>query len=499
MADQRIQLIITAQDRASRTLGKVSAQTSKLAGVTSSLKGAVLGLGAAYIGIKGLEFALKGTIGAAVRWESAFAGVKKTVDGTKEEMKALNKQLQIMATEIPGTAEELARIAELGGQLGVGISDMEKFVDTIAKISIATNLTLEDASTAFARFSNIMGTPLDQIDRMGSVVVQLGNNFATTEAEIASMALRVAGVGNVIGLTEADVLGLSTAMLSVGVRAEAGGSAISRSMIKIQEAVSEGGESMEMFAQVSGLSSEDFVKQWKTAPITVLLAFVDGLAKAQKEGGDLTAIIDLLGITEIRERDNLLRLAGAQDLTSRAVKTANEEWEKNNALQEEAAKRADTTSEQWKLLKENVAKLGRELGTVFIPILRQIISDMLEWIETIKIVFGALKNLFNFLKRNIKQAASGVAEDIRGGIGAVRGLGGSISTRLGFAHGGIVPGPIGSPVPAIVHGGERIIPAGRSGGAGIVINMQSPVFLDEFAASKFGDELVKILKNNLLL
>jgi len=34
--------------------------------------------------------------------------------------------------------------------------------------------------------------------------------------------------------------------------------------------------------------------------------------------------------------------------------------------------------------------------------------------------------------------------------------------RIRFEHGGIVPGPIGRPIPAIVHGGEMIIPPGKA-------------------------------------
>ena len=36
--------------------------------------------------------------------------------------------------------------------------------------------------------------------------------------------------------------------------------------------------------------------------------------------------------------------------------------------------------------------------------------------------------------------------------------------KPGFAMGGVVPGPIGAPVPALLHGGERVLRSGQSGG-----------------------------------
>jgi hypothetical protein len=38
---------------------------------------------------------------------------------------------------------------------------------------------------------------LGNIDRLGATIVDLGNNFATTEADIVNFASRIAGAGNI--------------------------------------------------------------------------------------------------------------------------------------------------------------------------------------------------------------------------------------------------------------------------------------------------------------
>ena len=71
----------------------------------------------------------------------------------------------------------------------------------------------------------------------------------------------------------------------------------------------------------------------------------------------------------------------------------------------------------------------------------------------------------------------------------------NVGNVLGFAEGGVVPGPIGTPVPAIVHGGETVIPSGRSIGNNITIN--NPVLLDDTMLSKLSSELGRMLRNDL--
>ena len=62
-----------------------------------------------------------------------------------------------------------------------------------------------------------------------------------------------------------------------------------------------------------------------------------------------------------------------------------------------------------------------------------------------------------------------------------------------FQHGGIVPGPVGAPQMALVHGGETVIPAG-GGMGGVTINFTEPVFFDrEDTMNRFVDKISKTL------
>ena len=173
----------------------------------------------------------------AIEYESAFTGVRKTVNASEEEFKSLEGSLKSLAGETGITFVELSKIGELGGQLGVGIEDLDKFTETVAKLGATTNLSVEEAATSFARIANVTGEPLSKIDKLGSVVVELGNNFATTEAEIVAITQRLSSAGTVAGVASQDLFAIGTALTSVGIQSEAGGTAVSRALLDINKAV----------------------------------------------------------------------------------------------------------------------------------------------------------------------------------------------------------------------------------------------------------------------
>jgi TP901 family phage tail tape measure protein len=303
----------------------------------------------------------------AMKWETAWTGVTKTVDGSEQEMAALEGQLRSLAKTLPSTHEEIAAVAEAAGQLGVERESVAKFTKTMIDLGETTNLTAQDAATGLARFSNIMGTSISDVDRLGSVIVGLGNNFETTEAEILAMSMRIAGTGRQIGLTEGEVMGLATALSSVGIEAEAGGTAISQVMKRIQTAVSDGGEQLEKFARVAGVTGPEFARIFGSDAAGALDMFVTGLGNVSATGGDTLATLNELEFTQIRQSDALLRLSAASGKVTQAMEQGNAEWAVNNALQEEAAKRYATSEAKMKIAGNALRDNAIDIGAVVLP------------------------------------------------------------------------------------------------------------------------------------
>lgn len=307
---------------------------------------------------------------ASMDFESAITGVAKTTDLTDEELADMSDAIKAMSTEIPASTTEIAAVAEAAGQLGIQKDALLDFTRVMTMLGTATNMTAEDAATALARFANITGMSADNYDRLGAVIVDLGNNFATTESEITQMGTRLASGGRLAGLTEPQIMALAAAMSSVGIEAEAGGTAMTQTLNAIEKAVATGEDSLQSFADVAGMSADSFAEMWNTDVLGALTAFIRGLGSLDEQGESAVLVLEDLGLTGIRQSNMLKSLALAADQMDSAVQTANTAWDENIALTNEANKRYATTQSKLDMMQNAYNNLKVAVGDAFTPALR---------------------------------------------------------------------------------------------------------------------------------
>ena len=317
----------------------------------------------------------------AIDFENNFADVLKTVDGTDEQLNKIKQDIIDMTTvginghsAIPQTTAELTELAAAGGQLGIQTENISSFTETMAMMGSATNLAGEEGAKTLARFMNVANVSQGEVQNLGSSIVDLGNHFATTEAEIAAMAQRMGATGTAVGISAQDILAYSTALSSLGVEAEAGGSSISRIWMDIQTQVSTGGDLLSDFAKVSGKTTKEFAEGWKNDASGTFKDFVDGLSKSK----DLVGTLKNLGFDNIRDLQALQKLAGPQgiQLLNDALQRSNNAWSENTALVNEFENKAGTTASQIQVMKNNLVEAGRSLGETFLPTINNGVTDI---------------------------------------------------------------------------------------------------------------------------
>ena len=328
-----------------------------LNGITSSATTAGAAIVATFATITVAASAAAAEIGMA--YESAFAGVKKTVNETASITYAdISTEIRNMAkNDMPAAASSISAVAEAAGQLGIATKDITNFSEVMINLGEATNLSADIAASSLAKFANITQMDASNYENLGSTIVALGNNFATTEADIVSMSMRLASAGTTAKMSETDILGFSTAMSSVGIEAEAGGSAMSTFIKRMQTAV-ETGEGLEDFAEIAGMTAEAFTNLWNSNAAGAVTAFIGNLNNVEQHGRSAVQILDEMGMTEIRLSNTLLALANSGDLMTRAINLSNEAWEENVALSEEVEKRYATTESIMNITKNNLADIG---------------------------------------------------------------------------------------------------------------------------------------------
>lgn len=388
-ANQTIRIDVIARAN-TQQLRKASREIRSLGSAANASAGQAVG-GMAVLGkasqaagtalIAGVGVGLALSAKAAIDFESSFAGVRKTVDASEGQFANLAQTLKDLSLDIPVNVNELARIAELGGQLGVGVGGLEEFTEVIAKLGATTNLEIDEAATSMARFANIMGTSENDFDRVGSTVVDLGNNFATTEHEIFTFGTRLAGIGVTIGATEADILGLAAAFTSLGEPAERGATAVQRTFIAMLSAVDGGGPKLEMFAEIVGVTADEFARMFEEDPTETFIRFERGLDRINDTGGNTTDVLKALGLGSQRTIGLLLKGAAGWEVLDDAVRTANQAYRDNVALDEEAEKRFETTASKIQILANAFRVLAIDIGDKTLGPITEIVEAMKGMLE----------------------------------------------------------------------------------------------------------------------
>lgn len=358
----------------------------------------------------------------AIDFENNFADVRKTVDGTDEQLNKIKQDIIDMTTvginghsAIPQTTAELTELAAAGGQLGITVENISGFTETMAMIESATNLAGEEGAKTLARFMNVTGTAQSEIQNVGSAIVDLGNHSATTEAEIAAMAQRMGKYSKTVGISAADTLGYSAALSSLGVEAQLGGSAIGRTWLSIETAVAKGGNSLKAFAKYAGVSANEFKQKWNTDPTGAFNGLLEGLNASE----NLTLALQELGIDNTQDIQVMQALVNSVDKVKESVQRSNNAWSENTALVNEFENKAGTTASQIQVMKNNLVEAGRSLGETFLPTINNGVTDIKNFAQGIsKMSDGQKQALITTGKWVIGLGAAGKATS-----GVIKGIG----------------------------------------------------------------------------
>lgn len=399
-----------------RGIGRVGKGVGQL-GVGLARAGTILGVAVA----TGVAAATR----AAIDYEDAFAGVRKTVDATEPELQALSLAFREMATTIPIAATEFARIGELGGALGIAPENLAEFTRTVALLGVTTNVATDDAATALGQLSNVLNLTADDYDNFASTLVDLGNKGASTESAILEITRRAGSSARLIDLAADATLGWSAAVANLGDNPELAGTALQMFFQKSLETVSNGGAKLKLFAEVAGTTGKAFKKAFAKDSSAALQTFIAGLSKLPKDQR-LAVVQDLFGKRTGLTR-TILGLADSYDKNLvPALNNAGTAWEQNTALAEESRKRFETVRSSVSLLKNNLIEAAMVLGEGVAPAIGRAATKLAEFLRNAE-NRAALKAL----GEDIGKAIDGI--DWARLFQSVKGLGAAIKPALAVA------------------------------------------------------------------
>lgn len=343
-------------------------------------------------------------IDAANDIDSAYRDMRKTVNGTEEDFEALRQAAVDFSTTHVTSADQILAIQAIGGELGVAVDDLETFATTVSNLEVATDLDADEAATALGQLDNIMSDLNGStMPAFSDALVRLGNNGASTESQIVEIAKRIGAMGSIVGMSTPEVLAWASSIASTGQNAEAAGTAISNTMSDLETAVAGGGEALEAFAQVSGMSAQQFADTWNADPSTAMKSFIEGLVRIEDSGGSADATLQDLGITAVRQKqaiEGLMQTIGGLDenlqMSNNAWNGVSDQWGEAGDAANEAEKKAEGFSGAISRMQNVAQVLASELGESLTPM-----------IDAVADALGELGQWFASMPDSFKQFVAG--------------------------------------------------------------------------------------------
>ena len=338
---------------------------SKTENLDKSLRAVAKG---AAVGFAALSATIALSVKSFATFETGLLGVGKTANISGKELDAFGKEIQKMATKLPFATSGLLDIAQTAGQLGVtGTDNILLFTETIAKLGTASDLAGDEAATSLTRILNVTNENISTIGTFASVIVALGNKFAATESEIVRMTSEIARSTTIYNVSAAEAAALGTALRSVGVRAESGGSAVGRAFRAIDAAVRGGGEQLAALSEITGLTGDKLKQTFEKDAIGVFEKFTTGLGRVIDSNGDAVKELEKFGL----KGDEILKvlpvLAKNSELFGKALSIAAKETANATALETEFEAQSKSLDNEAKKLGNTIKTIAQIFGGNYAP------------------------------------------------------------------------------------------------------------------------------------
>ncbi|CAB4148722.1 Phage tail tape measure protein [uncultured Caudovirales phage] len=297
-------------------------------------------------------------------FETAFTPVERAMSLTSMEVVDLRDQFVKLSEQIPVSFQDLASVATLGAQMGVTADGIVKFTTTVTKFASVTGVSADTVAQKFGRIAQLTKLDPTQFENLGSAISYAGVNAVATEAEILSLSESIAASSNRVGITADQVVGLSTSLASLGIAPEQARGVFTRVFADIDRAVAKGGSQLDEFSKVSGMSSDNFKKQWGTPgqSYEVFRRILEGL---NKSGKGMTQTFDDLNLTETREVNTLTRLATNLDVVDSSMQNATSSFAANTFLSDSFSKTVDNLDSKLKIFQNRIDSLAASLSKGF--------------------------------------------------------------------------------------------------------------------------------------
>lgn len=469
MAEQ-VKIDIVAQDNASGVFDGVSGKFAKF--------------GLALDGVKRAFGFIASMSTDVAEFNKLIAQTGANVGASSEQLGQFSKVAVKAARDTFFTAEQTAGALKM--LAGGSITAEEAMTSLSDVVQFATATGMEDLNQATLVVSDAMTLfklREDEVTRATDALTKVNQISFGTIDELSSAFQQAAPSAANLGFQFEELTAVIGALADAGVRGFEAGTGLKMAFGRLSDVTVQQdlrdmgveiiGASGEMISFIEILRQLDEATKGMTGPekVTVMMDLF-----GQQAGPKMAALLGL-GMPAIDAYSNAIAGSGG------ATKTASNEINK-------AVDPIKKLQDAWK-----------EFQIAVSPVVTWIVEKAVWALQKMNEAVGIVSDQLNAISTRFSQNKAAAGGGFWGGLSAFNQ---TVNEAFGFANGGTVPGALGAPSLAVVHGGEQVIPTSglRASGAGsnITVNISGNTISSALdirdLADQVGRQIMDVLKTN---
>ena len=270
MADPKLTVQINGEDNLSRVLKSMESNVIRFVGAVSSALTSLTAVGFPVV--------------SAANYQKELLAAAKTTQYNKEQIDDLRKSLTELSTTVNVSAVDLAKIATMGGQIGIGENNVEALVSFVESIAIAVSsldVSAEEAVQSMGKLINIFGLAPNEFNKVVSSLTAVSVASTASAESLFDVVRRIGSLGGSVTLPQAAAL--SASMIDLGLTAETAGTTITKIFADMKAKAAEfAAVAVKANADATGslrFTTEEWVDLVKTDGLEALRAYVAGLSR----------------------------------------------------------------------------------------------------------------------------------------------------------------------------------------------------------------------------
>lgn len=409
MPGARVEMFLNQARSLGQGLKEISAQTRALSRTFTLMAGA--------------------SIKASMDYESSIANIRRVVSDLSEET---IQDLKDIAVETGNTFSDVAEYGTIAGALGIEENKIAQFAKTMTDLNTATGgvFSGEEGAKGIAVFLKQLNLGIDQAENFGSAIAVIGDKYADIGDETVNVATRLTGLNSIINTNQYELIGLAGVMADLGLASDSSANGVNRAFLQIDKilgggvkgaeakleelaetsgmtsaqfrqaweknavdtflkftdglkssvfnevnkAIDTSDEKVMEFADILGLSAEQFKRAWGEDSQKVFNQYVEALGEMDEEGVVASKVLGDLGIASVNTAQTLLRLAGSGNDVREAIKLTEQAWNENTALTEKSNIIYETTERKLKGLWESLKQFASSVVDEFGPTIKKVLD-----------------------------------------------------------------------------------------------------------------------------